>query len=448
MKKLLCAILAVVLLLTLGACGGKKATHEDAGWYDIVSLENGGSTMTGAELAAEGETITLQLDDDGVGVLNLDGDILNLTWQDGVLDLDGDTANYTVTDGVLTLDLSDKLSDPDDTFVLVFKKSDGPAAESSADGLTPAVRPADAAETETPPAEEPPAEEPSAGVPAGDFEPVTGTLGKNGEYTVTILGAEACKGSEGEDLLRVYYDFTNDSAVASLSAGQVMDLDPKAEEDGQRLERSYFFPADERAEYGYDTFAILPGVTIRSFIDYFFEPDGTMATVTLSDEFDNEVTAAFDLKNLPDPPEARPIEPVEDPQFYRNYETSGASEKYSIEITGAEVVAGDSFKPGDVRHGGRGQVIRVFFNFTNNLDDQPMSCWRALDFVLFQDGVQLMPGESEEDVRTDGYFDKSIEPGESISCSWCWALRSDSPVEVFVFQGYYDVLCADAFNVN
>ena len=540
MKKILCAILAVAMLLALGACGSKKATYEDAGWYDIFSLDDGETTLTSADLAGMDWAISLQLNDGGTGVLDMDdGDVTDLTWQDGSITVDGDTVEYVLAGGMLTLDLSDS----DGTLIMIFKKGAAPAEESAAgggltsrfknaaagtaasggmtgtyklvgmqageeitsrediealealdmtvrlylnedgtgilnmygdemavtwsddamtldggplnfsqDGSTlvlsledesltfekisdtvdmeaPAAEPA----AEEPPAEEPPAEEPAPA--AAGFEPVTGTLGSDGEYTVTILGAEYFTDSDDKDAVRFYYDFTNNSGEATSAWSP---LYYAAEEDGYELVTTYAWSEDDVDEYGNDDLRIQPGITIRCIKEYSFKPDGGAMTFTLSDWDDNEVTATFDPAALPGRPDALPIAPIADPQFFLNYEASGSAEEYSVAITGAEVAEGDSWYSDEYT-----EVIRAFFDFTNN-GSEATSCWWATNVTAYQDGVELETGYPEEDADSDDAFETDIEPGESISCSKCWALRSDSPVEV-VFSTWDGVICAGTF---
>ena len=77
------------------------------------------------------------------------------------------------------------------------------------------------------------------------------------------------------------------------------------------------------------------------------------------------------------------------------------------------------------------KMIRVYYTFTNQSDEET-SFWMATYVEALQDGVQLLTGWSSEDVESDENMDVDIAPGETITASECYVLRSDSPVEVQV----------------
>lgn len=96
MKRVLAFILAMVMILSLAACGGKAET-KDAGKYMLTSMKDGEEVIDLETLQLiEADTWYLELREDGTGTLFLgDDDSTELKWEDGVLEVDGDKAEYT-----------------------------------------------------------------------------------------------------------------------------------------------------------------------------------------------------------------------------------------------------------------------------------------------------------------------------------------------------------------
>ena len=121
--RILSAVLAMVMAITvsfvLTGCHGKS----DAGRYDVYSMTENGETRTVDQLKElyEGMGIDfpdmyLQLNEDGTGELVLgDDDSNKVEWKPGVIIANGEEAKYTI-DG-------DKLSMEKDGKKIVFKKA-------------------------------------------------------------------------------------------------------------------------------------------------------------------------------------------------------------------------------------------------------------------------------------------------------------------------------------
>ena len=122
-KRILSAVLAMVMTIAvsfvLTGCQGKS----DAGRYDVYSMTANGETYTLDQLKElyEGMGIDfpdmyLQLNEDGTGELVLgDDDSNKVEWKPGVIIANGEEAKYTI-DG-------DKLSMEKDGKKIVFKKA-------------------------------------------------------------------------------------------------------------------------------------------------------------------------------------------------------------------------------------------------------------------------------------------------------------------------------------
>ena len=104
MKRIFALFLAVVMLLSLAACGGEP--DPNAGKYLGVRGEMNGVILTMEELYP-GESY-LELKDGGKGKLVLEGDAFNITWKlDGenfTMDIEGDACDGTLKDGVVIFD--------------------------------------------------------------------------------------------------------------------------------------------------------------------------------------------------------------------------------------------------------------------------------------------------------------------------------------------------------
>lgn len=104
MKRIFALFLAVVMLLSLTACGGEP--DPNAGKYLGVRGEMNGVILTMEELYP-GESY-LELKDGGKGKLVLEGDAFNITWKlDGenfTMDIEGDACDGTLKDGVVIFD--------------------------------------------------------------------------------------------------------------------------------------------------------------------------------------------------------------------------------------------------------------------------------------------------------------------------------------------------------
>ena len=104
MKRVLAFILAMVMILSLAACGGKAET-KDAGKYMLTSMKDGEEVIDLETLQLIGaDGWYLELKEDGTGTLYLgDDDITELKWEDGVLEVDGEKVEYTREGDSITL---------------------------------------------------------------------------------------------------------------------------------------------------------------------------------------------------------------------------------------------------------------------------------------------------------------------------------------------------------
>jgi len=456
MKRLLCAILASAMLLTLCACGGtgKKGTYNDAGYYAIFSVDEGDETFTQSDFESMDWNIFLQLNDDGTGVLDMDnGDVTELTWKDGSINDGTGDLPYVLAGGMLTLDLSDS----DGTFVMIFKKGAAPADVTEETGEATAVSSfadrfsrtgnpespaAEDAEEESAPGPENAEEENAPGPedveekPAssgtGSFVPVSGDIE---DFHVEILGAEAFEDSDGNPAVRFYYDFTNNSEDP---IAPFWDLNYAAEEDGYKLVTAYADYSENIPEYNNDYLTVFPGITIRCIDQYAFRPDGEELTFTISSYYGDSLTATFNPQDLPGRPGEWSPELNPDLQFYAGYSDDGSSDDAHVYIDRAENASESSWNGG-------GRLIRVYFEYTNTGDEEA-HLTSACTVRAYQDGIELDTSYADDELESDDAYYDDVKPGEKVTVSQCWRLRSDSPIEIAVTDWWTDeVICACLF---
>lgn len=103
MKKLLVSCLILFLLLSLCACGsGKNA----AGTWQLSSLKSNGEDYSNA-LKFKSLSVTLVLNRDGTGSLDLAGETTALTWDETGITMNGALSPFTLKNDELVLSESD-----------------------------------------------------------------------------------------------------------------------------------------------------------------------------------------------------------------------------------------------------------------------------------------------------------------------------------------------------
>ena len=102
------------------------------------------------------------------------------------------------------------------------------------------------------------------------------TFTQYGNARIKIVGAEAAKNDEGEDLLRVYYDYTNTDDTANGHTPRLVLDFLSITQDGEECETFYFGNEDENAipEDLNPSLDIQPGCTNRNTINIHWNPNG------------------------------------------------------------------------------------------------------------------------------------------------------------------------------
>ncbi|MBE6933231.1 MAG: DUF5067 domain-containing protein [Ruminococcaceae bacterium] len=274
------------------------------------------------------------------------------------------------------------------------------------------------------------AEEPEDG-PAVSLDPVTATLG---DFEVTIQAAEAFADIDDADAIRFYYDFTNDSDEITSAWSE---LNVVAVQDGNVLDGTYAASEDDVAEYGNSDKDIIPGLTIRCIEEFLYNPDGGIIYLNIDSYGDDSMSMEFDPAYLQGRPEELEMPVITEPEFTASMSDAGTlDDVYDIVIEGYEF---DEDYEGNT-------ILRALITFTNNSDEVTSPFYETYLDAL-QDGVELEELYAAADAETDENYSVEIEPGESILCSVCFELRSDSPVEFMVHDGWYDTEIGTVFDI-
>lgn len=408
MKKTLLLLLGTALLLSMmTGCSGEAP--DVAGTYAATACY-----LDGEEGSLDGEYLVIE--NDGTGTFYMLDSGYDFDWELSgnnfyFEDEDGDRFAGTYDNGVIE---GEYFGD----YFYVFELGSPSVGKSSEKDDTGSVSPA--------------AENTSA-------DSASFTSGTIGEYEVAIVGAELITDMDGEEGIRFYYDFTNNSDDAVYPAE---DLYFVVEQNGYEMVTTYCSYEDDAPEYGNDYLYIRPGMTIRCCAEYSCKVNSDPVTFTISDWWDEEVSisAVFDMENLPGRPSDDLVMPVlSDPDWTKALPTEGTfDDDYYVSIESAEVVT--AWEEG-------AEVLRVYFDFTNN-SDEDNSMWWATNVRAFQDGVELYSDWPEVDVEEDENWDLDIPSGESITCSQCFLLVSDSPVEIEVYDFSEGAVLGTVFEVE
>lgn len=242
------------------------------------------------------------------------------------------------------------------------------------------------------------------------------TEGMIGDYAVRFVGAEALKDAEGKDALRVWYDFTNQSAEV-VTAG-TLNIDAEQGEDAEYMAWTYIDSDVSVPEDETDYLAVAPGFTVRCAMLRSYDPAGGEIAIKAYNWDGEGVVYHLDPANLPGAPAdaftyGEAVEGV-------GYMDGVPAADDAVELLGIERV-----KDWDDE-----DAVLIRFRFTN-IGSSEASFGMARDNYALQDGYGLesavyMDGaeEEQENVWTD------IAPGESVEVALAFLLRTGSPVVV------------------
>ena len=451
MKKLLALFLALTILLALCACGGTKAIEAApapeipktteapkpteapkaaepsapeetvAGCYKIVRSTENGEEQDLSSLEEMGISFYIVLNDDATGYMDMLGEKTPLKW-DGkelVFDEDGSSIPYIYKAGVLTLEnetgsmICERLGDEE---LADYLENGSGTLDDLFGKIGEQLGTGESGESDIPEGE------PSDG-------PVRAELG---DYTVTILGAEAVENENGAPAMRFWYDFTNNSdGLTNVFYEFLID----AGQDGMKLETAYLSEDVPEAMYG--LLNVAPGHTIRCAELYSCDPEGGTVAFRIRDWDGGAAVYYVDPKNVPGPPQDA-FEIVPDgsvPDFMADAPDTDGSVRITDDIQVVKDREGED-------------MLRVCVSFTNNTDEET-SFFSKYSIYAMQDGYELRTAYPEEDTAEDENDTVDIQPGETILCAFNFTVRSDSPISIVIEDflgdnGYFgEVLVSD-----
>ena len=100
MKKILALTLVLVMVFALCACGGGK--NAAVGTWKLTGLFEGEEDYS-AYLAMLGMDLTLVLNEDGTGTMEMMGEKIDITWADGKIMNEGESLSFSVDGDTLTI---------------------------------------------------------------------------------------------------------------------------------------------------------------------------------------------------------------------------------------------------------------------------------------------------------------------------------------------------------
>ena len=255
---------------------------------------------------------------------------------------------------------------------------------------------------------------------------------------VKILSAEHFIDYVGKNAVRFYFEFTN-SGSAPAAADKLLSF--RAEEDGSELSNAYAATNRDVAEYGNASLLVEPGVTVRCVAEFSYNPGGGELRFTISDAKEKELSAVFDPQSLPGRPGAWSPKAVANPRYYRGYSAESVGDLAEIVILGTEREASDpAYSYAD--------VIRVNIDYTN-LGSDPSYFESSYSIIAYQDGIEMVVGKPAVQSESYGNGFVDIDPGDTITVTRCWELRSESPVEIAVIEWRSGTaVCAESFSVE
>lgn len=265
----------------------------------------------------------------------------------------------------------------------------------------------------------------------------THTFTQFGNARIQIVGSEFVKNDDEEDILRIYYEYTNtDKTLCGHYPNTALNF-LSVTQDGSDCLGYSFTPWDESyiPEDGNSNMYVQPGRTMRNTVCFQCDPNG--GPVKLScyvmvgswmynpddiQPFEFEVDPA-DLMGAPAP---FVLPPITDPTYTDGLAASGVYgfADNEISINGVELTK--DYDGVD--------VLRVNLTVTNN-EKESWSPALICDLELYQDGIGLpYPSiwDLEEPTAEDEAYETDLEPGETVDCNALFYLRNQNPVEAVV----------------
>lgn len=281
------------------------------------------------------------------------------------------------------------------------------------------------------------------------------TFTQYGDAKITIVGAEFAKNDEEEDILRIYYEYTNTSTGDKARGhypSTAVDF-VSITQDGSDCEEYTFTPWDETCipEDTNDNLYVQPGRTMRNTMCFRCDPSGGPVKVSCyvmvgSWMYDADSIEAFEFEidpaNLMGAPEPFELPAIADPEYTDDMESAGVygNAEHEISINGLELTK--DYDGVD--------VVRVKLTVTNN-DAEAWSPAMICDLELYQDGIGLpypTTWDLAEPSAEDEAYETALEPGQTVECNALYYLRNQNPVEVVIESPNTDTRLGARFDVQ
>ena len=276
------------------------------------------------------------------------------------------------------------------------------------------------------------------GSQAADNIAGSGDIG-DGNYYITVTGAEDFTDVDGDPAIRIYYDYTNNNQK-EFSTSAYDTISYYATQDGSDLTETYSYDDSAATNLSY---YIRKGVTIQCCAEFKYNPNGGSVDLSFYGYNEGEsggfVLASYTPGNLPGAPAPYVIVPVNDPKWTLSLASEDTLDDFYVVVNDAELLTDANGNP----------AIRVYYEFTNN-SNYNTSLGDELYVISYQDGISLDYSSASEgsETDTDTNLYTQIAPGQTISCSCVFTLRNqNSPVEAEVEANKEFVAVGQTYNV-
>ena len=275
----------------------------------------------------------------------------------------------------------------------------------------------------------------------------THTFTQFGNARIKIVGAEATENALGEDVLCIYFDYTNTDNIADdrcpFWALKILGIT----QDGEACD-TYFLGEDSGLN-------IQPGCTNRNTLSIRWNPDGGVVKVSCyvmigSWFFKNDEIEPFEFEidpdNLMGVPAPFELPAITEPTYTSNMSASG---EWDIPLNCEGSINGIEL----TRDRNGRDVVRVNLTVTNR-DEEKKNASILAGVLLYQDGVALQyvtyPVLKDEDIMDSDkvYIGYEVSPGETVECSALFYPRTKSPVEAVIEDMYSDKRLGACFDLE
>lgn len=275
----------------------------------------------------------------------------------------------------------------------------------------------------------------------------THTFTQFGNARIKIVGAEATENALGEDVLCIYFDYTNTDNIADdrcpFWALKFLGIT----QDGEECD-TYFLGEDSELN-------IQPGCTNRNTLSIRWNPDGGVVKVSCyimvgSWFFKKDEIEPFEFEidpnNLMGVPAPFELPAITEPTYTSNMSASG---EWDIPLNCKGSINGIEL----TRDRNGRDVVRVNLTVTNK-DEEKKNAGILAGVLLYQDGVALQyvtyPVLKDEDIIDSDkvYIGYEVSPGETVECSALFYPRTKSPVEAVIEDKYSDKRLGACFDLE